>query len=80
MFGTGKVFISHTNDAHSQCHAIHHYLTEKGVDCSYDVRNIAPGQVLTQEMQRAVEERDIFLRVCTPEANTSFFMQVERDS
>ncbi len=40
---------------------------------------MAPGQILTQEMQRAIEERDVFLRVCTPEANHSFFMQLERD-
>jgi hypothetical protein len=40
---------------------------------------MAPGQILTTEMQREIAARDVFLRVCTPQAANSFYMQVERD-
>jgi hypothetical protein len=79
MTANVKVFISHTNDAHDTCAAIYEYLTSKLVDCWYDARDMQPGQILTAEMQREIEARDVFLRVCTPQANSSFFMQLERD-
>ena len=79
MAGNGKVFLSHTNDGHEHCTAIYTYLTSKGVDCWYDVHNMAPGQILTTEMQREIAARDVFVRVCTPQATTSYYMQLERD-
>src|SRR5262249_24779413 len=79
MVGNGKVFLSHTNDGHEQCTAIYRYLTGRGVDCWYDAHNMAPGQILTAEMQREIAARDVFVRVCTPQATTSYYMQLERD-
>ena len=79
MVGNGQVFISHTNDGHEQCTAMYRYLTSRGVDCWYDAHNMVPGQILTTEMQREIAARDVFLRVCTPQATNSFYMQLERD-
>jgi hypothetical protein len=77
MRGNGKVFISHTHEDNERCAPLLAALDAWGVDYWFDTRRVAPGDDLSQQIQRAIAERDIFLRICTPAAQRSYWMKLE---
>lgn len=77
MLGNGKVFISHTHEDNPLCQPLIQALEAWGVDYWYDAERMRAGNDLTVAMQQAITERDIFLRVCTPAAQRSYWMRME---
>jgi outer membrane protein assembly factor BamB len=77
MHGNGKVFISHTHEDNERCAPLLAALDAWGVDYWFDTEQLAPGQQLSDRLQAAVAERDIFLRICTASSSRSYWMTLE---
>lgn len=77
MRGNGKVFISHAHDDNARCAPLLAALDAWGVDYWFDMRRLEGGDDLSQTIQRAVAARDIFLRICTPAAQRSYWVKLE---
>jgi outer membrane protein assembly factor BamB len=77
MPGNGKVFVSHTHEDNERCVALLAALDAWGVDYWFDTEQLAPGSQLSDRIQQGLAERDILLRVCTPAAQQSFWMDRE---
>jgi eukaryotic-like serine/threonine-protein kinase len=77
MPGNGKVFISHTHEDNERCVALLAALDAWGVDYWFDTEQLAPGSQLSDRIQQGLAERAIFIRVCTPAAQSSFWMDRE---
>jgi outer membrane protein assembly factor BamB len=77
MRGNGKVFISHTHEDNERCAPLLAALDAWGVDYWFDTEQLAPGQQLSDRLQAAVSERDIFLRICTSASSRSYWMSLE---
>ncbi|MGH2517667.1 MAG: toll/interleukin-1 receptor domain-containing protein, partial [Ktedonobacterales bacterium] len=79
MFGNGKLFISHTHEDNALCEPLLAALDAWQLDYWFDVAQLVPGEMIPDRIQRAIPERDIFLRVCTPAAQRSFWMAREAE-
>ena len=77
MHGNGKVFISHAHDDNARCAPVLAALDAWGVDYWFDTRRLEAGDDLSQTIQRAIASRDIFLRICTPAAQRSYWVKLE---
>lgn len=65
MPGNGKVFISHSHDDNELCGPLIDALDSWGVDYWFDTDRLEAGQDLSDRIQSAIAERDIFIRVGT---------------
>ncbi|WIG59313.1 MAG: hypothetical protein OJF49_002060 [Ktedonobacterales bacterium] len=77
MRGNGHVFISHAHDDNDRCAPLLAALDAWGVDYWFDTNRLEAGDDLSHAIQRAIAERDIFLRICTPAAQRSYWMRLE---
>lgn len=77
MHGNGKVFISHAHDDNQRCAPLLAALDAWGVDYWFDTRRLEGGDDLSQTIQRAIAARDVFLRICTPAAQRSYWVKLE---
>lgn len=77
MRGNGKVFISHAHDDNTRCASLLAALDTWQVDYWFDTRRMEAGDDLTHAIQTAIRERDIFIRLCTPAAQRSFWVRLE---
>jgi hypothetical protein len=77
MRGNGKVFISHAHDDNARCDPLLAALDAWGVDYWFDTRRMEAGDDLAHAIQTAISERDIFIRVCTPAAQRSYWVRLE---
>jgi hypothetical protein len=77
MRGNGKVFISHAHDDNERCAPLLAALDAWGVDYWFDARRMEAGDDLSHAIQRAIAERDLFLRICTPAAQRSYWVRLE---
>src|SRR5690348_4119857 len=77
MRGNGKVFISHAHDDNARCAPLLAALDVWGVDYWFDTRRMEAGDDLAHAIQTAIRERDIFIRVCTPAAQRSYWVGLE---
>src|SRR5262244_2730356 len=78
MFGNGKVFVSHTHEDNAACEPVLAALDAWQVDYWFDRAQLTAGLEFFDHIQRALGERDIFLRVCTPAAVSSYWMGEEQ--
>lgn len=65
MPGNGKVFVSHSHEDNAVCAPLLTALRDWGVDYWFDLHRLDAGQDLSDRIQQAITERDIFIRVCT---------------
>ncbi|MGH2485972.1 MAG: toll/interleukin-1 receptor domain-containing protein, partial [Ktedonobacterales bacterium] len=80
MIGNGKVFISHSHRDNEICRELAETLKSCGVDCWIDLNNLEAGDNISQSIQNAIRERDVFLRVCTTAIQIRpFYPNLERD-
>lgn len=77
MRGNGKVFISHAHDDNARCAPLLAALDAWGVDYWFDTQRMGAGDDLSASIQRAIAERDIFIRVCTHAAQRSYWVRLE---
>jgi TIR domain len=77
MPGNDLIFVSHAHADNELCAPLLQALTAWGADYWFDIRNAAVGQVLTEEILQALHDRDVLLRICTPAAAQSVWMQRE---
>lgn len=77
MRGNGRVFISHAHDDNTRCAPLLAALDAWNVDYWFDTQQLSPGDDLSQGIQRAIAERDIFIRICTPAAQRSYWVKLE---
>lgn len=77
MRGNGRVFISHAHDDNARCAPLLAALDAWNVDYWFDTQQLGPGDDLSQGIQHAIAERDIFIRICTPAAKRSYWMKLE---
>ncbi|HEU5437837.1 MAG TPA: toll/interleukin-1 receptor domain-containing protein [Ktedonobacterales bacterium] len=80
MRGNGKVFISHTHNDNEICAPLLAALDAWGMDYWFDTQQLDPGQHLSERIQEAIAERDIFIRVCTPATQNSYWMTLEMNA
>src|SRR5262249_21920399 len=73
----GKVFISHDREDTSRCAGLLAALDGWGVDYWFDRPAADAGQRLSDQVQMALAESAVFLRICTPSAHRSFWMSME---
>jgi hypothetical protein len=73
----GKVFISHTPEDQSKYALLLEKLTEKGIDCWSAISPEDSDNYLSQQTQKEIAGRDVFLRICTRAAASSVRMQME---
>jgi outer membrane protein assembly factor BamB len=66
MFGNGKVFISHTHEDNAACAPVLAALDAWQVDYWFDLAQLSAGLELLEHIQRGLQDRDIFIRICTP--------------
>ena len=77
MRGNGKVFISHAHDDNERCAPLLAALDAWGVDYWFDTRRLEAGDDLSHAIQKAIAARDIFVRICTPAAQRSYWVRLE---
>src|SRR5262249_12858859 len=77
MSGNKRIFISHAHADNDTCTFLLAGMDAWGVDYWFDLQEMNAGQQLSARLQEAIAERDIFVRVCTPNALTSFWMDRE---
>ena len=77
MFGNGKIFISHTHQDNAVCDMLTAALDVWQLDYWIDLGQLSAGQELFAHIHKALTERDIFIRVCTPAAQQSPWMDQE---
>ena len=77
MRGNGRVFISHAHDDNARCAPLLAALDAWDVDYWFDTQQLGPGDDLSKGIQRAIAERDIFIRICTPAAQRSYWVKLE---
>lgn len=78
MFGNGKIFVSHTHEDNAVCAPLLAALDAWQVDYWFDTAQLSAGLELLDNIQRGLVERDIFIRICTPAASASVWMDRER--
>lgn len=78
MFGNGKVFVSHSHEDNAACAPILAALDAWLVDYWFDTAQLSAGLELFDNIQRGLQERDIFVRICSPAANASPWMAQEQ--
>src|SRR5215472_14313555 len=66
MFGNGKVFISHTHEDNAACAPVLAALDAWQVDYWLDLAQLSGGLELLEHIQRGLQDRDIFIRICSP--------------
>lgn len=76
MAGSAKIYISHAREDAARCAALLKWLDAWGVEYWFEARTDDIGQ-LTQNTQTALAECAVFLRICTPPANRSYWMSLE---
>ncbi len=77
MFGNGKVFISHTHQDNALCDLLAAALDAWQVGYWMDLNELSAGQELFAYIHKALTDHDIFIRVCTPAAQHSPWMEQE---
>lgn len=81
MPGNNRVFISHSHDDNARCAPLLAAMDAWGVDYWFDTEGgLSAGQHLTERVQRAMGERDVFLRICTGATQQSFWMNLETNA
>jgi formylglycine-generating enzyme required for sulfatase activity len=80
MPGNGRIFISHTHNDNERCLPLLAALDAWDADYWFDTQRMDAGTELTDAIQRAISERDIFIRVATAETANSYWMNKERDA
>jgi outer membrane protein assembly factor BamB len=78
MFGNGKVFVSHTHEDNAACAPVLAALDAWQVDYWFDTAQLSAGLELLDNIQRGLQGRDVYLRICTPAANASPWMAQEQ--
>lgn len=80
MNGNGKIFISHSHRDNPFCQRLSDLLKGYGLDCWVDLNDLRRGDPISQKIQSALQERDVFLRVCTTQLQRDpFYPDLERD-
>ncbi|HKB49770.1 MAG TPA: TIR domain-containing protein, partial [Ktedonobacterales bacterium] len=77
MWGNGKIFVSHTHADNQRCEPLLAALDAWGVDYWFDTQQLDAGAQLSERLQRAIAEHDVFLRVCTGSTRASYWMTLE---
>lgn len=78
MPGNNRVFISHSHDDNARCAPLLSALDAWGVNYWFDTEGgLSAGQHLTERVQQALGQNDIFLRICTAATQRSFWMSLE---
>ncbi len=77
MFGNGQIIISHTHEDNQRCQPLLAALDAWQINYWFDVQELDAGQRFSDRIQQALEQRDIFVRVTTPAAERSFWMDRE---
>jgi outer membrane protein assembly factor BamB len=72
-----KVFISHTHADNERCAFLLAFLDAWGIAYWFDIEQLSPGQELSGRIQEALAQSDAFVRVCTLEAQRSYWMSKE---
>ena len=78
MFGNGKVFISHTHEDNAECAPVLAALDAWQVDYWFDLAQLSAGLELLEHIQRGLQDRDIFIRICTRAALASAWTAQEQ--
>src|SRR5260370_4275832 len=71
MFGNGKVFISHTQQDNTASASALAALDAWRADYWSDLEQLSGGLELLEHIQRGLQDRDIFIRICPPAAHAS---------
>lgn len=77
MPGNNKVFISYAHADSARCVPLLSALDAWGIDYWFDTQELAAGQELSERLQQALAARDVFIRICTAEAQRSFWTMQE---
>lgn len=77
MIGNGKIFISHTHEDNARCAPLLAALDAWGVDYWFDVEQLAAGQHISERVQQAISERDVFIRIGTASSRASLWTTLE---
>lgn len=75
-----KVFLSHTPEDATRCAPIAQALKGRYLNCWFETKRYETGQQLSERTLRAIQGRDIFLRICTPAAQRSSQMKLEAEA
>ncbi|HEY7022207.1 MAG TPA: PQQ-binding-like beta-propeller repeat protein [Ktedonobacterales bacterium] len=77
MAGNGRVFISHVHEDNARVAPLLAALDAWGVDYWFDTQQLGAGQHISERVQQALAERDIFMLICTPATNASMWTGLE---
>jgi outer membrane protein assembly factor BamB len=77
MPGNGRVFISHVHEDNARVAPLLAALDAWGVNYWYDTQQLGAGQHISERVQQALAQRDIFMLICTPATNTSLWTSLE---
>jgi outer membrane protein assembly factor BamB len=80
MAGNGRVFISHAHEDNARSQPLLAALDAWGVDYWFDAQQLGAGQHISERVQQALAERDIFLLICTPATNQSMWTSLEQQA
>ena len=77
MAGNGRVFISHVHEDNARVAPLLAALDAWGVDYWFDTQQLGAGQHISERVQQALAQRDIFVLICTPATNASLWTSLE---
>lgn len=77
MPGNGRVFISHVHEDNARAQPLLAALDAWGMDYWFDTQQLDPGNQISERVQRALLERDVFLLIATGATNRSLWTGLE---
>ena len=77
MAGNKRVFISHVHEDNARVAPLLAALDAWGVDYWFDTQQLGAGQHISERVQQALAQRDIFMLICTPATNASLWTSLE---
>jgi outer membrane protein assembly factor BamB len=77
MAGNRRVFISHVHEDNARVAPLLAALDAWGVDYWFDTQQLGAGQHISERVQQALAQRDIFMLICTPATNASLWTSLE---
>ena len=73
----GHVFISYARSDFADCEKIKNALTQAGINCWLDTEDINPGDKWMTSLQKALQQAQAMVVVCSGAAKNSDYMEIE---
>lgn len=80
MRGNGRAFVSHAYQDNGRCQPLLAALASWGVDTWFQVEREEADEQLSPRVEQDIAERDLFIRICSADADRSHWVRLETET